>query len=645
MARRGERIRRARTGVPAPAQCGVPARIAVRRVVTAKRSLTAGANIDPSRYQCAALVAQLADEWVDYARVARISSVQRYAQAVRWFAGYVDEYCRAGGISAAALRLEGDGVELAEVIYQWERSLVTRYPPGSPAPRELANKLLLLIDQRAQRDEGVPETLRRRAAGYAVVARGASKVLDEFSNPERLALRRAARADIAALEDRLERGRELLAAGRDPRAHGWGRPANLVWAARHGILTRTALCANLPTQVAHWPRAVRDLMPYDAPNRGVYLLMRQVAGLLYPGELDLHPFQVLLLLQMSNTAPEELRALALEEVEFTDGAVRIIARKARADRVRAESHPAHGAPAAGRYRDFAGDGRWDVPGLLRRMIAATALAREVFAPEPFLFTAVQLDGRGGLRARPAEFYLDGYRFTHWIAGHERADADFAISRPHDTRRLRKTAKTAKVVALGGTVSDLAGDDHHVEVFRGHYAHGTTAHVLAGRAINRAQRWVFERAERPVYLPAEAVARLAEPDTALALGLGSAQARALGGGELDMGLVNCRDPYDSPYTPGAKLCHVAPAMCMLCRNAIVFPAQLPRLVLLADHIERMRAVLDPPTWSAVWGRQAAALRELFGQEECRDLIAGAREAAEQDKARLDLPLGMRTEYDR
>ncbi|MFE2493839.1 hypothetical protein ACFXKS_12710 [Streptomyces scopuliridis] len=28
------------------------------------------------------------------------------------------------------------------------------------------------------------------------------------------------------------------------------------------------------------------------------------------------------------------------------------------------------------------------------------------------------------------------------------------------------------------MTDLAGDDHHVEVYRGHYGHGTTAHVLA-----------------------------------------------------------------------------------------------------------------------------------------------------------------------
>jgi hypothetical protein len=111
----------------------------------------------------------------------------------------------------------------------------------------------------------------------------------------------------------------------------------------------------------------------------------------------------------------------------------------------------------------------------------------------------------------------------------------------------------------------------------------------------------------------------------------------------MGLTNCRDPYDSPYTPGNQLCHVAPAMCMLCRNAVVFTSQLPRLLLLYDHIERMRTVLEPRRWTAVWGAQAAALAQLF--RDCEDQLPAARQAIEAQQLRLDLPLGMRTEYDR
>jgi hypothetical protein len=64
-----------------------------------------------------------------------------------------------------------------------------------------------------------------------------------------------------------------------------------------------------------------------------------------------------------------------------------------------------------------------------------------------------------------------------------------ITRPHHVRRLARTAKTSRVVVLGGAVADLAGAPP-VEVFRRHYAHGTTAHVLASRAVTSALQQVI-----------------------------------------------------------------------------------------------------------------------------------------------------------
>jgi hypothetical protein len=85
------------------------------------------------------------------------------------------------------------------------------------------------------------------------------------------------------------------------------------------------------------------------------------------------------------------------------------------------------------------------------------------------------------------------------------------------------------------------------------------------------------------------------------------------------------------------------MCVLCRNAVVFTSQIPRLLLLSDHIERMHTALAPPHWQALWGRQAAALAEVF--EECADLVPAAHREIAELGLRLDLPLGMRTEFDR
>ena len=89
------------------------------------------------------------------------------------------------------------------------------------------------------------------------------------------------------------------------------------------------------------------------------------------------------------------------------------------------------------------------------------------------------------------------------------------------------------------------------------------------------------------------------------------------GQLDMGLTNCRDPYDSPHTPAGTLCHVAPAMCMLCRNAVVFTAQLPRLLQLAGHIQRPARRPGPAPLAGRLGtpgrRAGRAVRRLPGRD--------------------------------
>jgi hypothetical protein len=618
-------------------------------------------RIDPSSYRCSALVAELADEAINYVRKASLAHPWHYAAAVRSFGAFADEYLRGRGVSPAEVTLTGSQVDLSEVIYEWEGWLRQRYGLRSGRPYQLTGCILQLLSQRAAHDPSVPQRLRLRAEGRATFRKGRSNVLDEFSNAERLALQRTARDDIRVLEQRLDRGRALLAAGADPRhGHGgWWEPANLVWAARHGILTSAALQANLPAHFKDWPVAVREFLAgWSGQRRGFHALMMSVAGLLFPSEHDLQPFRVLLLLGMGDCTPEELLDLQLPDVEFTDGGVRLTQTKQRAGRIRADLHPDQGpAPQGAGGQDgqpgsgqaYEGTGRWDVPGLLRRLLAATQLAREAFAHahEPWLFLAVEsAQVRTTLTADLARFNADGRRFTHWIAAHTDEDGSPAlrISQPHEVRRLRKTAKTARVAALGGTVADLAGDDHHVEVFRSHYAHGTTAHVLAGRAVTRAQRKVFERvATRPVFIDAEAERRLDDPEIAEAVELTVEQAVAMRDGQHDMGLTHCRDPYDSPYTPGRRLCHVAPAMCMLCRNAVVFTSQLPRLLLLADHIERMRTALEPRQWTAVWGGQAAALAQLF--RDCEAQLPAARQVIKEQQLCLDLPLGMRTEYDR
>ncbi|MEV6409820.1 hypothetical protein AB0M58_44170 [Streptomyces bobili] len=637
----------------------MPDRIGVRALSYVYRHEQMNHRIDPADFACSLLAGQLADAWLDYHHKANLTSSGLYVTTIRSFLKFTDSHLAAAGLDPGQARLDGGDIDLTEVVYQWEEDLLARAKPTSGRPNAMAGALLILIGHRADRDAKVPERLRRRAAGPATFRGGTSEPLDEFANHERLALRDAAMADVRALEKRLLIGRALLAEGEDPRTGGWRPLPNLVWAARHGVLQMPDLRARLPAHYKWWPAPLKELLVdpvYMARFRGKYGLMTTVSGLLFPNELDLQPFRILLLLAMGDATSEEVHDLALSDLEFSDEGVRVLQTKLRASRVRPHLHGNDGPQEGDRPLDedeapgetaYPGTGNWDVPGLLRRLIAVNGLTREAFTCDPWLFTAVEATGnRGGIRAGRALFRRPGRSFTDWIGTHPDLEGEpVKISLPHDIRRVRKTSKTTRVAALGGSLTDLAGDDHHIEVFRGHYAHGTTAHVLAGRAVNRAQRMVFNKIQpgKPVLITEGAEALLSEPEAAQELGISTEQGVALQQGELDMGVVNCRDPRDSPHTAKGKFCHVAPAMCMICSNAVVFTSQLPRLLMLDDHIQHMRKVLPPPAWKAAWGVQSAALQEVF--TECAEQLPEARRQIEDGKFRLDLPLGMRTEYDR
>ncbi|MFD4611358.1 hypothetical protein ACFWOT_25380 [Streptomyces sp. NPDC058440] len=642
MARRGER--RPRPAARAKTAPATPTAIGIRSRAEITRNLTMTAKIDPGAFQCPALAAQLADAWLDHATKNALRRTASQRAAVVQFCDFAGPHLAALGHDPAGVRLESGHVDLTEVIYAWEEHLPTRYPMQSSMPYYLATALLNLIDHAARRNPRIPDKLRDRAEGSTVLPKNGDQVLDEFTNRERLALKQHAMEDIRALEKRLADGRELLKAGQDPRIGGWRSTANLLWAARHDILTTDNLRDNLPAHSRNWPQELRDVRQsqsgHGAGRRG---LVVGVSRLLFPREIDLHPFRVLLLLAMTDCTPEELHHLALDEIEFNAEGARIVQTKNRAERIRADFHLADFTTTPDEALEtafFEGGGRWDVPGLLRRLIAVNDLTREAFDSAPWLFTAVETVKQGSLEARFAALLNPGRRFTDWISAHDQLD----ISRPHDTRRLRKTSKTTRVAALGGTLSDLAGDDHHIQVFAGHYAHGTTAHTLAARAVTSAQRKVFDRLlAKPVLVLPDAEQHLGEEETADALGITLDQGKALREGELDMGLTNCKEPMNSPHTGPGKPCHVAPAMCMVCPNAVVFVSQMPRLLLFADHVERMRHRLAPPVWQQHWGAKAKALAELF--EECAEHIPAAREQIAAGGVDLDLPLGMRTEYDR
>jgi hypothetical protein len=218
-----------------------------------------------------------------------------------------------------------------------------------------------------------------------------------------------------------------------------------------------------------------------------------------------------------------------------------------------------------------------------------------------------------------------------------------VAGPVDIRRLRKSGKVEKAIAYRGRISDVA-DDHSVEVFRGHYAHGTTLRVIAGDVVAAAQRRWFDQAQAgPLLLDAEGAASLSEPGAGAALGLSEADVEALRTGAMDMGVSNCTDPFDSPYGRTGRLCPVAPTRCLECRNAVILPSNLPQLLLFQAHLEQLGLRLAPAHFHALWGQARANLNQVIAARTPGE-IAEARRQSQQQGQTLRLPLGARAEFD-
>ncbi|MEU2587975.1 hypothetical protein ABZ612_34860 [Streptomyces avermitilis] len=444
MPRRGERKQRVRSSAPKPLPTRDLEYVGIRTVTWTRRGGTASHFVNPAKYQCGILAAQLADEWISYTRSMALSDGGAgLAQAVRSFAKFVDRHLPPLGVDPADARLDGQKVDLVEVIHSWEEDLRQQHGLRSNSPYAKTNCLLTLIEQRALKDTRMPEALRVRAQAPPAYPTYQGEPLDEFSNAERIALRDAARDAVRAMEARLVRGRDMLEHGVDPREGGWHAPANLLWAATHPwLLAVEILKPQFRQNVLSWPEPVKALLP-TAPDgtllkRGFSYLVAELGHLLFPTEMDLQAFRVLLMLGMSDTSPEELHFLQLPDIEFTDGGVRLVQRKMRAHRVRADLHPEpeEKLELEKEAPEFAGNGAWDIPGLLRRLLAATELSRAVFPDaDPWPFLAVERRRRGGLDAELADFTVRERRFGGWIAAQrDAAGKPLKISEPYEIRR-------------------------------------------------------------------------------------------------------------------------------------------------------------------------------------------------------------------
>lgn len=589
---------------------------------------------DPQTHTCAELAGELADEWVELAASAgfREGSCRTYRHAISSFCTHVDATVAAAQDASLAREMP----DLHHVVTEWIRLLPAGYPARSRRPHELAGRLRVLIARRiAHPDRPVAGHLDGWVQGAVGLRRGRGEEVDEFTRADKKKLIQAAWTDRLATEARIRTGWALAAAGRDPAHGGWMEPRNLLWALANNAWTCEDLSRRLPA-LRQWPPALRELVPGDVLShlaRGY--LLRRLVGMLFPTDMDLHSYRILLM-AATGRASEEVTMLDEDDLEYGSRSVLIDFTKRRARTVQRRSY---GADPDEDQRDLhPAAPRLDAVELTRQMLqlARPLAERAGITPVP-LFLRASVD-HYALTIRRFVGKGSGAALADWLSAKR-----VTVQGPADIRRLRKSGKVEKAIAFKGRISDIA-DDHTAETFRTHYAHGTTLRVISGRVIIAAQQhWLDKALNGPVVLSDEAEQALVEPGAAQALGLSAEDVEQLCSGELDMGVSSCRDPFASPFGRPGQLCPVAPTRCLECRNAFVLPSNLPQLLLFAAHLEQLQHRLSPAHFHALWGQSSANVLEVLGLRTSEEITRARRRIAEEGLT-LNLPLATQVEFE-
>jgi hypothetical protein len=111
----------------------------------------------------------------------------------------------------------------------------------------------------------------------------------------------------------------------------------------------------------------------------------------------------------------------------------------------------------------------------------------------------------------------------------------------------------------------------------------------------------------------------------------------------MGVSACRDPFDSPFGKAGDLCPVAPLRCLECRHALILPSNLPQLLLLADHLDRLRTRLTPQHFHALWGQSHTNLTAVLTDRTSAEIELARRQIA-VGEVDLHLPMSAHVEFD-
>jgi hypothetical protein len=583
-------------------------------------------TINPALYTAGRLISELADAWKDYAETVQPAAhtVSGRGSAIRSVGKFLTED------SDKHLTLRSKGAEVTSRLHDWENSIIINNSATSSYPKLLGQTIRSTVSYYLQANDLDIEVISDWADGPVLDGRVIDPApLDEFSNHERQQLESTCRQIVRDTETRLIRGDRLLETGHDPRRFGWSQFENMLWALRH-LAYEEAFRVHLvgrkrefdPAEVDRMSGTYRNSDQIHKPS-----LITAVGAFLAPDPEFLLAVRILLHLQ-TGWAPEETANLRRLDVEFGEATVRVRTPKTRAHRVRWHTLE------SSRVRPWG----WKAGDLLRRAAHAMRHAHAITPNDPsFWMTA----------ARVSPVHHDG-EYPSWAIrahtfqtpvsslGQLIRRRELSISKPHDMRRLRKTVKSARAVVLG-TLNGAAGDDHTVEVFRGHYAQSTTVRTISAQTVIRVQQKVLEQAVHgPVLVTASAqeIANSSGGDRKIVelAELVVSETPT----EQELTLSACRDPHDGPFAEQGALCHASPSMCLQCRNAVIFPEHLPRLLAYEATLESLEKSLSPIAYNEFYGQQSANLRAVIAE------FAPEQVELARGKARLHRPLGQRAE---
>jgi len=597
-------------------------------------------TVNPGRWRCSALMADVADGWaaqrkpgVDSA-YANFKTTQTDRSALEDFGRFIDAHAS----DAGALRLAGLPLDL---VSDWEADLAARFLVDGSGERKVSNephvraaKLFAFIRKAAAIGVVVDPVLLDRAAHgpRSKWHRHVGGQVVGFTDDEDRALKTALLGVLYRAVGKVRQGAALVAAGGDPDQHGWNSLANLAWRAVLGDGLSTDDIAEhlwepLPprSKWANLDSSITDLWPGGKPagitGRGAFplALRARIWRLVFPNADDVLA-AYFLLLQLTGGEPSWAQSLSIDAMNLRGNGCVLTGFKGRQPfaTVRERVFPR-----------LAG-GRMCVPKLWALIVELTAPVRHIRSAQGAADQAslwLHLD---------AGYYRLGIVRYFELRGWWERNAQGCLSR-YDTRSFRQGRRSLDTIDVRG--EDLTGNpfEHSIDVFLNHYGDDPKLLVLTLETLGAFQQNWFDSvvAHKPEVVQRHGVViTTALMDRLIA---GDEPARALvkaSTGLDDDGLDQLISTEDNDTPVGTACVDITHApfddavagevcqrlwvgTCFGCRNAIVTERHLPFIVhfydsVVAEDQRDLPADLFAQRWASVVAAIATIL-DAFGAD--------------------------------